>query len=89
MNNNILVTSVEVESESFAEALSIQEAREKERDAIIQNCHDTTSTYSDAIVEISKTVDNPNELADACFHLGAYAENQRAKRQLFGKLFGE
>ena len=55
----------------------------------MDKCHAETSTYPDAIAAISATLTNANELAYACFHLGAFAESQRSKHKLLYKLLGE
>ncbi len=89
MNNQILVQAVETNDESFARALSITEKRETQIDEIMDRCHSETSTYPDAIVAISQELNNVNELAYACFHLGAFAESQRTKYRLLYKLLGE
>jgi hypothetical protein len=84
-----LVNSVETSDESFARALSITEQRETEIDQLMDKCHAETSTYPDAIAAISKELNNANELAYACFHLGAFAESMRSKHKLLYKLLGE
>lgn len=89
MNNHILVQPVETEDESFARAMNITEQREAQIDGILDRCHGETTTYPDAIAAISEEMHNVNELAYACFHLGAFAESQRAKHQLLYKLLGE
>lgn len=89
MNNLITVQAVETEDESFARAMNITEKRETQIDTIMDRCHSETSTYPDAIAAISLELNNANELAYACFHLGAFAESQRTKHQLLYKLLGE
>lgn len=89
MNNEIIVQAVETNDENFATALCISALREKEIDNIMDRCHGETTTYPDAIAAISSEMQNVNELAYACFHLGAFAESQRAKHQLLYKLLGE
>lgn len=89
MNNCINVQSVQTNDESFARALSITEQRETEIDQLMDKCHAETSTYPDAIAAISATLTNANELAYACFHLGAFAESQRSKHKLLYKLLGQ
>ncbi len=89
MNNCISVQSVETNDESFARALSITAQRETEIDQLMDKCHAETTTYPDAIASISEELTNANELAYACFHLGAFAESQRSKHKLLYKLLGE
>lgn len=89
MNDAIIVTAIDVSSESFADALIITKEREKEIDTIVERLLEETQTYPDCVAALSKHMDNANELAYACFHLGAYAESQRAKNQLLYKLLGE
>ena len=89
MKNNILVTALEIDDESFARALGITQKREEEIDEIMDKCHADTNTYPDAIAAISEKLNNANELAYASFHLGAFAESRRAKNELLYKLLGE
>jgi hypothetical protein len=89
MNNVILVKAIETNDEHFATALDISAQRETEIDQIMDRCHGETTTYPDAIAAISSEMRNVNELAYACFHLGAFAESQRTKHQLLYKLLGE
>jgi hypothetical protein len=89
MNNEIIVQAIDTNDEHFATALCISAQRENEIDQIMDRCHGETTTYPDAIAAISSEVQNVNELAYACFHLGAFAESQRAKNQLLYKLLGE
>ena len=89
MNNSMNVQAVQTNDESFARALSITEQRETEIDQLMDKCHAETSTYPDAIAAISEELTNANELAYACFHLGAFAESQRSKHKLLYKLLGE
>ncbi len=89
MRNNILVTALETDDESFARALGITQKREAEIDEIMDRCHGETNTYPDAIAAISEALNNANELAYASFHLGAFAESRRAKNELLYKLLGE
>ncbi|MBL7682738.1 MAG: hypothetical protein JNK00_05220 [Flavipsychrobacter sp.] len=89
MNNQIKVEAIETNDESFARALSITGQREGEIDQLMDRCHAETTTYPDAIAAISEELTNANELAYACFHLGAFAESQRTKHQLLYKLLGE
>ena len=86
---SIKVTALQVESESFTEALGISAEREAQIDEIIDECHGDTDTYPDAIAAISERLNNVNELAYAAFHLGAFAESRRAKNELLYKLLGE
>lgn len=88
-NQNILVTALEIDDESFARALGITPKREEEIDEIVDKCHADTNTYPDAIAAISEALENANELAYASFHLGAFAESRRAKNELLYKLLGE
>lgn len=89
MKNHILVEPVETNDESFARAMNITEQREMQIDEVMDRCHGETSTYPDAIAAISAEMQNVNELAYACFHLGAFAESQRTKHRLLYKLLGE
>lgn len=89
MKNNIRVVALETDDERFAGALGITELRENQIDEIMDRCHGETNTYPDAIAAISEELTNANELAYACFHLGAFAESRRAKNELLYKLLGE
>ncbi len=89
MNKHIIVEPVETDDESFARAMSISAKREAQIDEILDRCHSETSTYPDAIAALSAEMNHVNELAYACFHLGAFAESQRTKNQLLYKLLGE
>ncbi len=89
MNNTTQVQAVQTNDENFARALSITEQRETEIDELMDRCHAETTTYPDAIAAISEELGNANELAYACFHLGAFAESQRTRHKLLYKLLGE
>lgn len=86
MNNTLTVTAVPTEDERFAGALGISKEREEQIDELMDKCHGETDTYPDAIAAISETLISANELAYACFHLGAFAESQRSKHELLHKL---
>ncbi|MBS1771460.1 MAG: hypothetical protein JST82_01280 [Bacteroidetes bacterium] len=86
---NIIVTPIATDDESFARAMNITEQREAEIDEILDNCYALTDTYPDALAATSQKLHNANELAYACFHLGAFAESRRSKYQLLNKLLGE
>lgn len=85
----VKVTAVQTNDESFARALSISEERETQLDKIMDECHEKTSTYPDAIQAISETGITANELAYCAFHMGAFAESMRYKQKLLHKLLGE
>ncbi|OSZ79159.1 hypothetical protein CAP35_13165 [Chitinophagaceae bacterium IBVUCB1] len=89
MNNTMQIQTVQTADESFARALSITQQREAEIDQLMDKCHAETTTYPDAIAAIAEGLCNANELAYACFHLGAFAESQRTKHKLLYKLLGE
>lgn len=89
MKKQLLVTAVPAADETFARALNIDAQREEEIDNLMDQCHQDTNTYPDAIAAISTHLHNANELAYASFHLGAFAESQRTKNELLNQLLKE
>ena len=86
MKKNVTVTTIPSQDETFARALGITRQREEEIDNLMDQFHRDTDTYPGAIAGISQQLHNANELAYACFHLGAFAESQRKKQELLHKL---
>lgn len=68
--------------ETFCQVLDISPEREIEIDALMDKAHGETDTYPDAIAVAAKELNNANELAYMAFHLGAFAESQRMKREM-------
>lgn len=83
------LVSEETTNGHFARCLSITPEREQEIDSIMEECYDKQDTYPLALMETAKRLSNPNELAYAAFHLGAFAESRRAKYDLLNKLLGD
>lgn len=71
---------------NFAQALGIGTQREEQLCDLIGKCYDDTHTYPMAIECISEQVNNVNELAYALFHLGAFAGNEQARRNMIKRL---
>lgn len=81
-NQNILVTALETDDESFARALGIDAEREDELSTIADKCYSDTETYPDAIAMISEQLQNANELAYTSFLLGVYSEQLNIKSKI-------
>ncbi|MCB9047227.1 MAG: hypothetical protein H6550_13925 [Chitinophagales bacterium] len=84
-----LIIADDTTNGSFASVLGIETAREEQLCDLIGQCLTSTDTYPQAIAEISKKTNNINELTYALFHLGAFAGNERAKREMIHILEGE
>lgn len=85
MKNNLRIAPAPAAA-NFAQALGIGTKREEQLCDLIGQCYDDTDTYPLAIECISEHVDNLNELAYALFHLGAYAGNEQARRNILKQL---
>lgn len=86
---NVKVYAISSPDETFARAMGISTERETEIDELMDNAHDSTDTYPDAIAKLAESALNANELAYAAFHLGVFAESQRTKPEILNKLLGE
>lgn len=84
--SNITITLTPTQDETFAAVMGIAGEREAEIDNLMDKCHGETTTYPDAIAAAAAQLQNANELAYVCFHLGAFAESQRSKHELLQKL---
>ncbi|MBZ0098530.1 MAG: hypothetical protein K8F30_05575 [Taibaiella sp.] len=85
MNTELRIVA-ESTADSFAAAMGIGANRERQICDLIEECYDGTDTYPQAIACLSQMVNSINELAYALFHLGAFAGNEQAKRELLRKL---
>ncbi|HEY9177431.1 MAG TPA: hypothetical protein VIN07_07050 [Flavipsychrobacter sp.] len=73
-------------ADTFAAAMGIGVNREQQICDLIEECYEGTDTYPQAIACLSQMVNSMNELAYALFHLGAFAGNEQARRELIRKL---
>lgn len=78
--NRALSIELATEQGTFAAAMGIDTARERELCDLIEKCYEGTDTYPKAIACLSQVVSNINELAYCLFHLGAFAGNEQAKK---------
>lgn len=86
MKKYLLVTAVPSADETFAGALGITKDREDRINELLDQSHEETNTYPDALALLSAKLKTANELAYASFHLGAFAESKRWKQELVEKL---
>ena len=87
MKTEIIITAHPA-TENFAAALGIAAKRERQLCDLIGQCYDSTDTYPQAIAGIAQKVKNINELVYTVFHLGAFAGNEQAKREMVQILEG-
>lgn len=88
MNKSLEITTLSP-TETIAQALGISHEREEELDALIDKYYQEAqeiNTYPALIAKISKHCENINEIAYACFYIGAFAESKRAKQEILQEI---
>ncbi len=89
MKKHLKVTAVPSPDETFAGAMGITKDREEQINELLDQSHQQTDTFPEALAAVSGGLKTANELAYASFHLGAFAESQRTKQEILEKLIAE